>query len=86
MVLAVMKTYALLVSKAISVAAGIAALDVVLSERLRPEDYPDKDVLSAMAACLDGKQASREFGPGLESMMQLQPLILFPATAACGLS
>lgn len=33
-------------------------LDVVLSERLRPNDYPSKDVLGAMLASLDGKQAS----------------------------
>jgi hypothetical protein len=37
----------------------VAVLDVVLSERLRPEDYPSKDVLGAMQACLDGKQVGR---------------------------
>ncbi|GAB4816254.1 hypothetical protein N2152v2_003300 [Parachlorella kessleri] len=36
---------------------GVAVLDVVLSERLRPEDYPSKDVLGAMLACIDNKQA-----------------------------
>ncbi len=36
--------------------AGVAVLDVVMSERLRPEDYPDKEVLGAMLACLENKQ------------------------------
>ena len=35
----------------------MAVLDVVLSERLRPEDYPSKDVLGAMLACINNKQA-----------------------------
>lgn len=34
--------------------AGAAVLEVVLTERLRPDDYCDRDVLGAMAACLSG--------------------------------
>lgn len=33
-----------------------AALEVVFTERLRPDDYSDRDVLRAMVACLAGKR------------------------------
>jgi nucleoporin NDC1 len=35
---------------------GAAALEVVFTERLRPDDYSDRDVLAAMSACLGGKK------------------------------
>lgn len=36
--------------------AAAAALEVVFSERLRPDDYADREPLAAQAACLSGKR------------------------------
>ena len=53
---------------------GSSALEVVFTERLRPDDYSDRDALAAMSACLGGKKGDL-----------MQGLALHDARCAAGL-
>lgn len=50
-----------------------AALEVVFTERLRPDDYSDRDVLAAMAASLAGKRGDLMQGLALHDARWADP-------------